>query len=106
MNNKTDRTEEEINEGYKKAVESAIQKAPVRSGDRVYLTDLWAITSIPEEIIIETLASCEIKLPPEAKCIVDDRRKKKRVLYGEKETKEQSGAAKQSRIRKVPRKNT
>ena len=101
MDDKVNHTEEEIRERYRKAIESSLQKAPVRTGERIYLTDLWAVTYIPEEIIIEILSSCEVKLPEEVRCIVDDRRKKKRVLYGEKESNEQSGNTKQPRIRKV-----
>ncbi len=106
MDDKVNHTEEEIRERYRKALEAAVQKAPVRAGDRIYLTDLWAVTSIPEEIIIETLSCCEIRLPEEVKSIVDDRRKKKRVLYGEKESKESGDSSKQHRIRKVQREDS
>ena len=75
-------------ENFKKALDSAITKAPIRSGNRIYLTDLWIITSIPEEIIVELLTTNNFRLPEEAVAIVDDRRKHKRVLC---ETSHQGG---------------
>ncbi|KUK80027.1 hypothetical protein V511_03735 [Mesotoga sp. Brook.08.YT.4.2.5.1] len=101
MDDKVNHSEEEIRERYRKALESAVQKAPIRSGERLYLTDLWAITSIPEEVIVETLASSELKLPEGVSSIVDDRRKKKRIIYGKRESNEKGGGPKQPRIRKV-----
>ncbi len=78
-NCQTDKVENTL-ESFKRALDSAICKAPIRSGNRIYLTDLWIITSIPEEMIIELLASNQFRLPEEAVAIVDDRRKHKRVL--------------------------
>jgi hypothetical protein len=101
VDDKVNHSEEEITERYRKALESAIQKAPIRSGERLYLTDLWAITSIPEEVIVETLGSSEVKLPEGVSCIVDDRRKKKRIIYGKREPNEKGSNPKQSRIQKV-----
>ncbi|PNQ05879.1 hypothetical protein RM69_02540 [Mesotoga sp. SC_NapDC3] len=95
MDDKVNHSEEEIRERYRKALESAVQKAPIRSGERLYLTELWAITSIPEEVIVETLASSELKLPEGVSSIVDDRRKRNRSIYGKRSSKENGVGPKQ-----------
>lgn len=85
---------EDINERYRKAVEAALQKAPVRGENRIYLTDLWTITSLPEELLIETLSKNVFSLPEEVKAVVDDRRRKKKILYNAQKNQESQGGEK------------
>lgn len=85
---------EDINERYRKAVEAALHKAPVRGEDRIYLTDLWTITSLPEELLVETLSKNNFSLPEEVKAVVDDRRRKKKILYSSQKNIESPGGEK------------
>ncbi|TYB83829.1 MAG: hypothetical protein FXF54_13125 [Kosmotoga sp.] len=71
-------------EGIRKGIQSAIDKAPVREGGKIYLTDLWTITSLPEEIIIEELRKGKIRLPEKVGEVVDDREEKKKTLLSKK----------------------
>ncbi len=58
-----DNTEIDL-EKYIQAVKSAIEKAPLRVEDSVDLSDIWVITSLPVDLIMECLKSPEMKLPP------------------------------------------
>jgi len=61
---------------FAKAIESAIYKAPIRENNRIYLTDLWLITSLPEDLIKEAIVKHieDIDLPEDLECIYDDKR--------------------------------
>ncbi len=50
-------------EKYVQAVRSAIEKAPLRAEDAVDLSDIWVITSLPVDLIMECLKRPEMKLP-------------------------------------------
>jgi hypothetical protein len=50
-------------EKYIQAVKTAIEKAPLRSEDSVDLSDIWVITSLPVDLIMECLKRPEMKLP-------------------------------------------
>ncbi len=55
--------EKEDLEKYVKAVKTAIEEAPLKNGDAVDVTDLWAITSLPIDLITECIKSPEFKIP-------------------------------------------
>lgn len=57
-------------EKYVQAVKSAIEKAPLRSDDTVDVSDIWVITSLPIDLIMECLKREEMKLPPTVNKIV------------------------------------
>ena len=80
MNFETNNEKPKIEESLVKGVASALQKAPIRNSGRLYLSDLWAITSLPEDLIIEVLSQNTFELPEGANCVVDDRRRKKRII--------------------------
>jgi len=81
MNFETNNEKPKIEESLVKGVASALQKAPIRNSGRLYLSDLWAITSLPEDLIIEVLSQNTFELPEGANYVVDDRRRKKRIIY-------------------------
>jgi hypothetical protein len=63
---------------FSKAVESSIFKAPVREENKIYLSDLWMINSLPEDLIIEVLEKFgkDMNIPDDIVEILDDKRKK------------------------------
>ena len=62
---------------FLKAIESAIFKSAVRKNNRVYLSDIWFITSLPKDLIIEVITKYAdtIKVPEDIQFIYDDKRK-------------------------------
>ncbi|ACR79253.1 MULTISPECIES: hypothetical protein [Kosmotoga] len=80
-------TPKSLDEGLIKALQSAIQKAPIRNGGKIYLTDIWVITSLPEDMIIELFRRNQFALPEGVLAVVDDRRRRKKVIYDVRETK-------------------
>ncbi|KUK14868.1 MAG: Uncharacterized protein XD53_1704 [Petrotoga mobilis] len=66
---------------FAKAVESAIYKAPLRENNKIWLSDLWLITSLPEDLIKEAISKYieEIDLPDDVEEIYDD--EKNKVLW-------------------------
>jgi hypothetical protein len=52
-----------LKESYKRAIEAALAKVPVRDGV-VSARDLWLETSLPLDLIEELLKENGIKLPP------------------------------------------
>jgi hypothetical protein len=66
---------------FAKAVESAIYKAPLRENNKVWLSDLWLITSLPEDLMKETISKYieEIDIPEDVEEIYDD--EKNKVLW-------------------------
>ncbi len=50
-------------EKYVQAVKMALEKAPLRAEDAVDLSDIWVITSLPVDLIMECLKRPEMKLP-------------------------------------------
>lgn len=66
---------------YIKAVETSLSKVPARQGGYVYLSDIWLVTSLPKDFIIEILRKYQIELPENVKAIVDG----KRVVYRKNE---------------------
>jgi hypothetical protein len=71
-------------EGIRKGIQSALDKAPIREGGKIYLTDLWTITSLPEEIIVEELRKAKVRLPEKVGEVVDDREENKKTLLSKK----------------------
>lgn len=63
-------------EVFAKAIESAIYKSPIRENNFIYLSDLWIITSLPEDLIREAIAKHidDIDLPEDLEGIYDDKR--------------------------------
>lgn len=59
---------------FAKAVEGAIFKAPLRDDNRIYLSDLWFITSLPIDLIKESISknSEDLDLPEDINEIYDD----------------------------------
>ena len=60
---------EEYLEKYVNAVKTAIEEAPLRNGDVVDVTDLWVITSLPIDLIIECVKFQEFEIPSHIKRI-------------------------------------
>ncbi len=71
-------------DGIRKGIQAAIDKAPIREGGKIFLTDLWTITSLPEELIIEELKKGKIRLPEKAGEVIDDREEEKKTLLTKK----------------------
>ncbi|HEU24514.1 MAG: hypothetical protein C0176_02840 [Mesoaciditoga sp.] len=61
-------------EKYVQAVKSAVEKAPLRSEDSVEVSDIWVITSLPVDLILECLKREEMKLPPTVSKVVFNKR--------------------------------
>ena len=55
-----------LKESYKRAIEAALTKVPVRDGV-VSARDLWLETSLPMDLIAELLKENGIELPPQVK---------------------------------------
>lgn len=68
----------------RKGIQAAIDKAPIREGGKIFLTDLWTITSLPEELIIEELRKGKIRLPEKVGEVIDDREEGKKTLLSRK----------------------
>ncbi len=62
---------EEYIEKYVNAIKTAIEEAPVRNGDVVDVTDLWVITSLPLDLIIECVKSQEFEIPSHIKRVTN-----------------------------------
>ncbi|BBE30097.1 hypothetical protein OSSY52_02380 [Tepiditoga spiralis] len=62
---------------FLKAIESAVFKSAVRKNNRVYLSDIWFITSLPKDLIVEVITKYAdtIKIPEDIQFIYDDKRK-------------------------------
>ncbi|WP_129409573.1 hypothetical protein [Marinitoga lauensis] len=60
---------------FLKAIESSIIKAPVKNDKRILLSDLWVISSLPKDLIIEVLKkySEDLTVPEDINEIYDDR---------------------------------
>ncbi len=52
-----------IPEGYRRALERALERVPVRNGV-VSIRDLWLETALPLDLIAELLQTDGIRLPP------------------------------------------
>ncbi|UYP00986.1 hypothetical protein OF820_04705 [Oceanotoga sp. DSM 15011] len=76
---------EESNEIFAKAMESAIFKAPVRNKDKIYISDLWFITSLPKDLICEIIKEFgeNLTIPEDINFIYDD--KNRETLWERKE---------------------
>jgi len=70
---------EEPNDIFVKALESAIFKAPVRMDEKIFLSDLWIITSLPEDLMVNIIENHAEKLniPQDINFILDDKKNKK-----------------------------
>lgn len=70
---------------FLKAIESSIIKAPVKNNNRILLSDLWVISSLPKDLIIEVLQefSNDLTVPEDIKEIYDDRNNE--VIWSKKE---------------------
>jgi len=75
---------EDNNERYIKAIQSSINTAPIRNNSKIFVSDLWVISSIPENMIISFLKAAEYDLPDEVNEIIDDSKKKDNVVYRKK----------------------
>ncbi|HEW92950.1 MAG TPA: hypothetical protein ENF81_10505 [Thermotogaceae bacterium] len=69
--------EQEI-EKYVRAVESSLLKVPIRQGNHVYLSDIWLVTSLPKDLIVEIIKKYQIELPENVKTIIDGKKVIKR----------------------------
>jgi len=60
---------------FLKAIESSIIKAPVKNNNRILLSDLWVISSLPMDLIIEVLTKYkdELTVPEDIEEIYDDK---------------------------------
>jgi hypothetical protein len=69
---------EEPFEIFVKAIESAIYKSPVRKTDKIFLSDLWFITSLPYDILIEAIEkhSKDMNIPEDINYIYDEKNNK------------------------------
>ncbi len=63
--------EEDLMEKYVKAIQSAIEQAPIKKGGSVDVSDLWVITSLPMDLIIECFKSFDIKIPSNIRSITN-----------------------------------
>ncbi len=59
---------------YVDAVRKAIEEAPLRHGDVIEISDLWVITSLPSDLIVECVKNEEFSLPSYVKKIVYGKR--------------------------------
>jgi len=59
---------------YVDAVRKAVEEAPLRHGDAVEISDLWVITSLPNDLIVECVKSEEFTLPSYVRKIVYGKR--------------------------------
>jgi hypothetical protein len=75
---------EDNNERYIKAIQSSINTAPIRNNSKIFISDLWVISSIPENMIVSFLKAAEYDLPDEVNEIIDDSKKKDNVVYRKK----------------------
>ncbi len=62
---------EEYLEKYVNAIKTAIEEAPLRKDDSVYISDLWVITSLPIDLIIECVKSKELEIPSRVKRVTN-----------------------------------
>ncbi len=71
-------TKEEPFEIFIKAVESAIYKSPVRKTDKIFLSDLWFITSLPYDILREAIEkyASDMNIPEDINSIYDEKNNK------------------------------
>jgi hypothetical protein len=69
---------EEPFEIFVKAIESAIYKSPVRKNDKIFLSDLWFITSLPYDILKEAIEkhSKNMNIPEDINFIYDEKNNK------------------------------
>lgn len=84
--NENEITNENKDERYIKAIQSCINSAPIRNNSKIFISDLWVISSIPEDMIISFLKQGEYELPEEVNEIIDDSKKKNNVIYKKKKT--------------------
>jgi hypothetical protein len=70
---------------FLKAIESSIIKAPVKNNNRILLSDLWVISSLPKDLIIEVLQkfSNSLTVPEDITEIYDD--KHNEIIWSKKE---------------------
>ncbi len=68
-----DNSNEEIKK-YIQAIESAIAKAHLRADDSVEISDIWVITSLPIDLIMECLKSPHLILPSNVSKITSDKK--------------------------------
>jgi hypothetical protein len=73
-----DQENREDMEKYVKAIEASLFKVPVREGDSIYLSDIWLVTSLPKDLIVEILKNYPIEMPENVKIIVDGKKVIKR----------------------------
>ncbi len=59
---------------YLRALEKAVEEAPLRREDTVEISDLWIITSLPTDLIVECVKNEEFVLPSYVK----------KVMYGKR----------------------
>jgi hypothetical protein len=65
-------------EKYIKAIESSLFKVPIREEGSIYLSDIWLVTSLPRDLIIEVLKNYHVEMPENVKIIVDGKKVIKR----------------------------
>ncbi|KAF2957539.1 hypothetical protein AS159_07695 [Thermotoga sp. Ku-13t] len=58
-------------EKYARAIEKSLTQIALREKDRADVSEIWIDTSIPVDLIIEIIKSCDISIPQEIKAIID-----------------------------------
>ncbi len=61
-------------EKYVDAIKKAVKEAPVRKDDSIDISDLWVITSLPVDLIVECVKSEKFEIPSYVKKITDRKR--------------------------------
>ncbi|MCD6239131.1 MAG: hypothetical protein J7K51_07420 [Thermotogae bacterium] len=64
-------------ERYKVALNKILQKAPIRKDGYVHVSDMWIISSLPKDLLLEMIRKGNVKLSSTAKGIKD----KNRVIF-------------------------
>ena len=64
-------------EKYVDAIKKAAKEAPVRKDDSIDISDLWVITSLPVDLIMECVKNEKFEMPSYVKKVTD---RKKTIL--------------------------
>ncbi len=71
----------ELKEGYRRAIEKAMERVPVRNGV-VVLRDLWLETSLPQDLLVEMLQENGLRMPSHVERV--DLNIERRMRHGRK----------------------
>ncbi len=64
-------------ERYNVALNKVLQKAPVRKDGYIHLSDIWIISSLPKDLLLELIRVGNVRLPSAAKGI----KNRKKVIF-------------------------